>query len=78
MSSLSVCSESIEILDRFTYFGNVSSSNGRSESEVSRRLLLTYGIMGSLNQCLALQSSKQKDEASCFQDYLASCFAPQS
>jgi sorting nexin-29 len=51
-SAVSVCGESVEVLDRFTYLGSVIQSSGGSDLEVDRRLGLSYGVMESLNQAV--------------------------
>ena len=52
VQSVQVCGENIEILDRFTYLGSVIHSDGGSAHEVSRRIGLAHGVMGSLNSSI--------------------------
>ena len=59
--SVRVCSENVEVLDRFTYLGSVIQSNGGSDLDVKR---LGYGLRCdgvAQPECLALSLFEQKD-----------------
>lgn len=49
VESVAVCSENVEIVNRFTYLGSVIHSDGGSDLDVERRLGMAYTAMESLN-----------------------------
>ena len=49
VQSIHSCSEDIDILDSFTYLGNVVHNNGGSRQEVLRWFGLAHGVMDSLS-----------------------------
>ena len=49
VQSIHACGEDIDILDSFTYLGNVDHNNGESRQEVLQWIALAHGVMDSLS-----------------------------
>ena len=52
VQSIHACSEDIDVLDSFTYFGSMVHNNGGSRQEVLRWIGLVHGIMDSLSMSI--------------------------